>query len=339
MIRRTFRIDGGAEVATNNVISSLISEGYVVTLFCEGWSGSLPSEVRIVSCRTFGPRFLKLLQFTWAARAFLKRNEFERIQSHEWIPGAPVLRLGDGLHSFWLTSRCKDFGWLRRLALRLSLFHGLKLILERMSLNHAGLRKIIVNSIFVKQQVSARYPRVSNLITVERNVLKDGFMLSTTPKIQKAASLEVKLLFVGSGWERKGLIHLLNAMRMLPENYNLDIFGEDKNSRRYKKWVKDRTLDSRVKFKGVCGLTSELYRQYSMLVLPTQYDPFPNVICEALCSGIPVISTPVSGCVDFESHDAVKICRDLTKLDLSIMEVVEADPEVDADFFQRLFTK
>lgn len=45
--------------------------------------------------------------FANAARALWQRESFDRVQSHERIPGCDLYRAGDGVHRRWLQQRSR----------------------------------------------------------------------------------------------------------------------------------------------------------------------------------------------------------------------------------------
>jgi len=57
-------------------------------------------------------------------------------------------------------------------------------------------------------------------------------------------------LFVGSGFERKGLPALLQAMAKLPGNAFLPVVGRDKHAQRFQRHVRAPGLSRRVIFAG-----------------------------------------------------------------------------------------
>ena len=101
------------------------------------------------------------------------------------------------------------------------------------------------------------------------------------------------LLFVGSGFERKGLRYLIEAAEMLDAPVTLLVVGKGP-AEKYRRMIKKQ----RVIF---CGPRKEIERYYAaadVFVFPTVYEPFGNVHLEALASGLPVITTRQSGAAD-----------------------------------------
>ena len=64
-------------------------------------------------------------------------------------------------------------------------------------------------------------------------------------------------------------------------------------SARYAWMAKRRQV--RARFLGARPDIDNLYAVADALVLPTLYDPFPNVVLEAMASGVPAIVTEVAG--------------------------------------------
>jgi UDP-glucose:(heptosyl)LPS alpha-1,3-glucosyltransferase len=102
-------------------------------------------------------------------------------------------------------------------------------------------------------------------------------------------------LFVGSGFERKGLRALLQAMARLPHYCHLMVVGKDKKQEQYRDLANRLGLSGRVHFAGGQADPKPFYGAADVFVLPTLYDPFPNTVLEAFACGLPVVTSTKSG--------------------------------------------
>jgi len=326
VIRRKFRIDGGAEKSVVPYLSAFIELGFRVQLICESWTGSIPDQCSIVKIKTYGPRVLKTWLFVRGVSQILEREQFKFVQSHEWVPGCNVLRLGDGLHSYWHDQLMNSRGIFKRMLTKISLFHTYRRFLESESLQSQHLEAVIVNSEFVGHQVRETYPELASLkIILHRNVVPPEFYQSENDFGEKwfgesrfnsiFEDAQLKLLFVGSGWARKGLKTLLESLaHIIDRPWTLVVIGDDKHRSQYLKLCSSLGIDERVFFAGVRQVSKDLYEQFDALVLPTAYDPFPNVIAESLVSGTRVITTSHCGGQDFADDESVLIADNQAEL-------------------------
>lgn len=339
IIRRNFRFDGGAERSVSCFLDVYRALGYEVSLLCESWSGPCADDIEIVSFDLKGSRAQKAAQFVQKTQEFMVNHRHSVYQSHEWVPSSDIVRLGDGLHSYWVKqlSRCRASWWALG-SLFFDSFHRGRLRQERLTLMHPHLRKIIVNSEFVRQQVLDSYPTVSEKIVVVRNAIPQSFFASSQSNrrvVDPDQAQSFRMLFVGSGWERKGLAHAIKILAALGEQYSLAVIGQDKKANKYFRLARRMGVSSRIKFLGAITMTEEVYKSYHGLLLPTLYDPFPNVICEALVSGLPVYCSDSCGAVDFEGFDGVNICRSDDEYEQAIRN---SDTVPQADYFKTVFS-
>jgi UDP-glucose:(heptosyl)LPS alpha-1,3-glucosyltransferase len=93
------------------------------------------------------------------------------------------------------------------------------------------------------------------------------------------------VLFVGSGWERKGLRFAIEAVT---KSSNLKLVVAGRGDAR-------KLATPRVQFLGVVSDLRALYGAADIFLLPTIYDPFSNACLEALAAGLPVITTKANG--------------------------------------------
>lgn len=102
-----------------------------------------------------------------------------------------------------------------------------------------------------------------------------------------------RILCVGSLIERKGVDLLLKALQEIEEEYLLVLAGTGPEGERLKQLAKELGIEEKVEFLG-CLSQKELKKEYersSIFVLPTREDCFGLVIIEAMCAGLPVVSS------------------------------------------------
>lgn len=295
-IRRSFRFDGGAEVAANSFINAL-SELGELQLICESWSGDLLNRIGLHELGVHGYTRAKRYSNFIRTASLLATSDNAITHSHEWVPGSDILRLGDGLHSEWL-----DLIDMPKYKKFLDPFHRTKLHLEKESLGHDNLKVVITNSEMIKASLLDRYGLDENKIRIVRNILSNEYI---NHEPNECTRDPFKLIFVGSGWHRKGLIFALRTLSFLSEEWTLDVIGSDSNCSKYIESARQLNISHRVNFFGAVRVKPDFYAGASILIHPAIYEPFPNVAMEALSQGAAVVTTHGCGASDFSTEFGV----------------------------------
>jgi len=323
-IRRSFRFDGGAEVASGSYLK-VLKQIADLTLICESWKGGgvdLPAVLKIKKKGFL--RGSKYKNFITQADRAAKCEECIT-HSHEWLPGADVIRLGDGLHSEWLDIRGVS-PWVRIF----DGFHRTKINLEQNTIRHPNLKTVIVNSEFIGRSLVKRYGLEEEKIHLIRNIVTPSYKLHDP--FSKTRDSQ-KLLFIGSGWERKGLSKAIMAFALLPKDWSFDVVGSDKAISRYKKMASELKCADRINFLGAFPSSPEIYAKATVLIHPAIYEPFPNVAIEALSQGLPVVSSINSGTSDFSQAEGVwTVEGDAHSLAESVLSAAKSSSENRAAF-------
>lgn len=102
-----------------------------------------------------------------------------------------------------------------------------------------------------------------------------------------------RMIYVGSLIERKGVDLLLKALNGLKGDYTLVLAGDGPEKKNLQKLAEDLGIASHVEFLGYLSQEKlrEEYAKSSLFVLPTREDCFALVILEAMCAGLPVVSS------------------------------------------------
>jgi len=105
-------------------------------------------------------------------------------------------------------------------------------------------------------------------------------------------------LFVGNVSRAKGVDVLLRALAQSPDAWGrFTVVGAGADMEAMRCLAVEQAVDDRVVWLGRRGVSEipELMRQADFLVLPSLTEGRPNVVMEALASGLPVVATAVGG--------------------------------------------
>jgi len=240
------------------------------------------------------------------ARAAQRRfGDFDLVQSHERIPGAAIFRAGDGVHAGWLEQQARVLTMAGQFRRFLSPYHHYLLAAEKEMFRHPALRLVICNSKIVRNDIAERFGVAQDkLVLVYNGVDTTAFHPSLTQhraRIRRTWDIpnDAPLLaFVGSGFARKGVVTALEAILPHPELHLL-VVGRDKSAVRYRRHAEKLGIAPRVHFLDVVQDVKPIYGASDALILPTLYDPFPNVCVEALACGLPLFTSQMCGAADW----------------------------------------
>lgn len=305
LIRQRYTPFGGAERFVANAVQALRAQGASLTVITRQWDSGSAGEALICN-----PFYLGSLWRDWSfARCvckMLQKQAFDLVQSHERIACCDIYRAGDGVHREWLKQRRRTLGPLGRLGVALNPYHRYTLATETKLFHSPKLRAVICNSHMVKNEIQHYFGLAEEkLHVIYSGVDLQSFHPGLAPlhrsRVRRQYAIPedaVLFLFVGSGFERKGLHTLLHALAALPSAAHLLVVGKDKHLERYRKLAKNLGLAEQVHF--ALGQTDPkpFYSASDAFVLPTLYDPFPNTAFEAFACGLPVVTSSKSGAAE-----------------------------------------
>ncbi|ELY4774309.1 glycosyltransferase family 4 protein [Cronobacter turicensis] len=305
LVRQKYRPDGGAERFIARALEALDSSHLELNVITREWQGPVKPDWHIHLCnpKKWG-RISRERGFAQAARHLWQREHFDLVQSHERIAGCDVYRAGDGVHRRWLLQRSRLLpGWRKQL-LFADRYHRYVMRAEKEMYQHEGLRAVICNAEMVKQEIIKDFDFPADKIHVIYNAVDSQHF--TPPDAESFVRLREQwripvektcFIYVGSGFERKGLDAAIRAIAPTP--CHLMVVGKDKDQKRYQSLAQALNCTDRVHFFGMQQETLPFYQMADGLLLPTLYDPFPNVILEAMACGLPVITTHGCGGAEF----------------------------------------
>jgi|LWDU01.1.fsa_nt_gi UDP-glucose:(heptosyl)LPS alpha-1,3-glucosyltransferase len=310
IIRKKFVLYGGAEQFVQGYIHQLAEAGHDIHIFANQWTTSKHPNIHIHHVPTFKfNAFVSTLSFAWYSARAIEKDSFDIIQSHEKTWKQDVYRAGDGCHKEWLAQRKRFLPALKSFFLYFNPFHQLILKLEKNMFESSQCRKFIAISQMVKEDILRHYhcPE-ENISVVYNGVDLKRFCPDNKNRCRKKIRRELEIsenstliLFVGSGFERKGLKYLLQATQFLEsEDWRLLVIGKGK-WHQYLQFVPEN-LRNRVTYKEPVPDIEEYYSAADIFSLPSIYEPFGNANLEALATGLPVITSRHCGAADIIQH-------------------------------------
>lgn len=305
IVRQKYRPDGGAERFVSRALEALSAHNMELNVITRQWQGEHQDNWHIHICDPMKlGRISREKGFADAARTLWQHENFDIVQSHERIAGCDIYRAGDGVHRRWLMQRARILpGW-RGKWLFLDRYHRYVMQAERAMYQAPELKAVICNAEMVKREIIEDFSIPANKIHVIYNAIDSSRFVPANEELRVKLRDEISipqsavtLVFVGSGFERKGLACAIKAIANT-DRY-LIVVGQDKAEKSYRELAQSLGCLNRIRFMGMQKNTLPFYQAADGLLLPTLYDPFPNVILEAMACGLPVITSPTCGGAEF----------------------------------------
>lgn len=164
-------------------------------------------------------------------------------------------------------------------------------------------KKIVAVSNGIKLEIIKNYPINPKKLTVITNGISCNNIQYDEIQIPGISDTDLKLIFVGKDYVRKGLMYVLDALSKLKKDGYSDIkllvLGEDTaNSLNFKKYVLDNGLENNVFFLGHLKNINDYYAFSDIFVFPTTYEAFSIATLEASKFGLPLLCSKTNGTED-----------------------------------------
>jgi len=322
IIKSNYAPYGGAEKYTTRLINFFARnkvEVDVLTSKNGRWDGLQPN-IKLVALKQFPyNNLLRLLTFNYSVNRYLRKVHYDCILGMDRTEHQSHLWLGGGCHRAWIQRRCKESSRLKCLSFKISPFHRAMSEMERRAISSQALKRVFCNSNLVKDEIMHFYPETTVKISIvynsaEWNEFSAAFEEGLVRKDHILKTLNLKpdyfyYLFLGSGYERKGLAKAIMALRLLPEYTALLVVGKDKHEKYYKRMSEQSGLTDRVHFFGPRMDVIPFLQISDASVLPTLYDPCAGSSIEALAMGLYTITSDANGASEVVEDGAGFIIR------------------------------
>ncbi|RLS77244.1 MAG: glycosyltransferase family 1 protein [Planctomycetota bacterium] len=317
----------GAERYCVNLFRGLQKLGHQVTVIGEGIDEELRSEVEFLQ--------VPVNKWTWQTRTqafakncgtLIRKHSFDIVHGLSRVEGLDTFRLTDPMQTHWVKVwyRHPVSQWLQQHNPR----HRAIFELEKQLYGPAGVRRVIVQSKLDARLLTeyfgvdeSRIRRIVNGVDtrvfnpgvreqrlVVRNEVLSRFRSHATGNLRfKTAAAAYErfqsddsplLVFASMDFRRKGLDSLLTSLSLLKNrDVKLLVLGAG-DIAGYQRIARSLGVEQRVLFAGRQSSIERYYAAGDLFVLPTVYEPFPNVNLEAMACGTPVITTASAGGAD-----------------------------------------
>ena len=300
-------LKGGTERDLYITAKGLSALGHEVHLFCSEYKIAPPAGIFVhrVPIIPMG-RTVRLWSFAAMAPWVMRRYPCDLIVSFGRIFSQDVLRCGGGSHRVFLSRLGRQGGMRRRFWQSISPYHRSVLLIEKRQLKKGFFKLILAVSSLVKRELVTTYGVPEEKIAVLYNGV-DPHRFHPSVRTRWGAAIRQKwgipadapvVLFVGSGFQRKGLDRLIRAWQIPAlKNCYLIVVGGDARIKRYRA-LADRMATGRVVFAGRQSEVEKYYGAADVLALPAVQEAFGNVILEGLASGVPVVTSKSVGAAE-----------------------------------------
>lgn len=315
VVYQFIREKGGVESYVFNLSKQLLDRGHEVHVFTHRCSHDRDTRLtfhHVPAIACWSP--LKYWTFAVNAPKIIKKAEirFDLVHGFTQTLFQDIYRVGGGCHWDYMMHTYPlmqtVFG---KILMCLNPRHASLLFLERIIFKRKHYKQITCISEQCKKEIVNHYKvsphtieiiynGVNVMIFTPRNRITNRDAVRTSYGI---APDEILLLFVGSGFKRKGLKYVIEALSLTNKSQRVKLLVVGKgNIREYQRLAKKMGVLDKLIFAGVCKYIQEIYAGGDIFVFPSEYDAFGTACLEAMASGLPVIASESSGVSEIITH-------------------------------------
>lgn len=154
---------------------------------------------------------------------------------------------------------------------------------------------IVPNSYSQGNYIKKFFPNLSSKTTIITNFVDTNYF---SPLEEKEKNPKCKMICVGRVFPQKNVLLFLEVVKVLKEKgvkLSIDWYGrtEGEYAEQCINKLEALQLNHFFSFKGAVEDIRDEYRKADVFCLPSLYEGFPNVLCEAMSCGLPVLCSRV----------------------------------------------
>lgn len=186
---------------------------------------------------------------------------------------------------------------------------------------------IVPNSFSQSEFISKHFPKLMPRVTVITNMID---MDKFHPAVNHIEGKVLNIITAARIAPQKNVLNYLDAIALLRDRgvrAHFHWYGHLDNKPYFTEVVdkqKELGLEDMIIFHGATQDIADLYRKMDIFCLPSLYEGFPNVLCEAMACGLPAVATAVC--------DSIRILTD------SRFQAEPSNPTSIADALERMIT-
>ncbi|GAB4190511.1 MAG: glycosyltransferase family 4 protein [Simkaniaceae bacterium] len=251
--------------------------------------------------------YARLKEFDLKCQNWRKKNQPDIFFGLDRLSWQTHLRAGNGVHKAFLEKKYpKDHYFSSSIKKWINPLHRTILHMEKKAFENPDLKLLFTNSKMVKKEILNYYRVSPEKIKVIHNGVQWQDLhheFSNWVEAKKKITLSYNLdpssyqfLFIGHGYERKGLEPFLKGASLLSgKDFHISIIGKEKNKEAFLQLAEKLRLKQQTTFFDQQKDPIPFYKMADCLVIPSIYDPFANVTVEGLAMGLFVVSSKFNG--------------------------------------------
>lgn len=289
---------GGTERYLNLLALEMAEHGHSVTIICRSHEELEHPNIRFVTLRPLSiGKSQRMWRFAKAVERHIRSVDYDLVYGLGKTWTHDIIRIGGGSHKRYLENMPEH---------KLRKKDRVSLALEARAFQPGNYQLVIANSQMCADEIAEDFDvPVDKIVMIHNSVSLERFQREALQDeaIALRRSFEIAeetllYLFLGTGYERKGLEPLLQAFSLADfgaRDARLLVVGYDSHLEAYKQRTRELEIEGKVVFAGGRRDAEVCYAAADVYVLPTHYDPFANTTLEALAAGLPVITTKTNG--------------------------------------------